>query len=166
MELLILVAGVLGLTLGWLLKPRKNKEFLNLVTRFASVPMFIKDGNFRLIYVNDSYVKFVGRERINEAAMDKNTFYPVEEKVLDTGEPTSYTHHYMKEYPSGLMEKEVKVVLARIEIEGKFYVLGEIIDITDIEAYKRIAELTEDQYQQLVEKVSDLILSCDKDLKI
>ena len=129
-----------------LLLDNLSREFRSSLINSLTNPLFVKGSDHRFIIVNDAFCDFMNLQReeiigktdfflVDEAAAIE--YWKIDEAILKTGQ--TYKNEVVFEVDGE--KKVVSTTKTRFTLENRKYVLGNVIDITEIKSLElKLAE--------------------------
>jgi diguanylate cyclase (GGDEF)-like protein/PAS domain S-box-containing protein len=136
---------------------------LSSIMEAITDPVFVKDTEHRWVFVNQAFCEFLGRERewlIGKSDFDWSSpaeaqvFWDKDNEVFETGNTIINLERHTS------LDGQVRVIeskKSRIELDGKFYVVGVIRDLTVLtQIQAELAQMNGDLERRVREQTEEL----------
>jgi PAS domain S-box-containing protein len=147
-----------------------SRDFFNAILNTLGDPVFVKDRQHRLIFVNDAVCRLFGRPReeiIGRTAYDlfpdremADISWQKDEEVFTTG--LENVNEEMNTYGPGRTRNVVVRKTPFLDHDGHQFLVGIASDITDRKKAYQLLQASETRYRRLFETAQDGILILDE----
>ncbi|MBI5724060.1 MAG: PAS domain S-box protein [Planctomycetes bacterium] len=148
--------------------PAESHECLNIIINTISDPIFVKDEQYRNIFVNDAMCRLIGKTRQEIIGKTSSHFFPseqadifhrVDEQVLRTGVVSNAMEPITD--ASGQVRSVIVLKNRCVDEAGRRYVVGILKDITDLHRIEEALRESNERQKVILKTGPDGIWQAD-----